>query len=54
MLGLMMLNPPTLVEHNNEFDMNGTNLRCSPPRSSNQLFNIKNGVDSPREDLGIK
>jgi hypothetical protein len=38
---MMMLNPPTFIEHNNDFVVNGTGLRCSPPRSSNRRFNKK-------------
>jgi len=34
----MMLNPPTFVEHNNDYAMNGTILGCSPPKSSNQML----------------
>jgi hypothetical protein len=34
-----MLNPPTFVEHNNDYTMNGTILKCSPPKSSNRHFN---------------
>jgi hypothetical protein len=37
--GMMMLNPPTHVELNSDSVVNATNLRCSPPRSSNQCFN---------------
>jgi hypothetical protein len=36
-----MLNPPTLVEHNIDSIVNGTSLRCSPPRSSNRWFDKK-------------
>jgi hypothetical protein len=36
-----MLNPPTFVEHSNDYAVNGTILKCSPPKSSNQHFNIK-------------
>jgi hypothetical protein len=36
--GMMMLNPPTLVELSSDSVMNATNLRCSPPRLSNQRF----------------
>jgi hypothetical protein len=50
-LGNMMLTLPTFIEHNNDYVMNGTSLRCSPPKSSNQHFNKKNGIG---EDLGIK
>jgi hypothetical protein len=49
----MMLNPPTLIEHNNDFAMNGTILKCSPPRSSNWHFDKKNTLDSLEEDMGI-
>ncbi len=37
----MMLNPPTLIEHNNDFVVNGTILSCSPPGSSNRFFDKK-------------
>jgi hypothetical protein len=37
---VVMLNPPTLIEHNNDFVVNGTILK-SPPRSSNRHFNKK-------------
>ncbi len=50
---MMMLNPPTFVEHNNDFFVNGTNLRCSHLEHHIDV-SIKNGVDSTREDLGIK
>jgi hypothetical protein len=39
---MMMLNSPTFVEHNNDSNVNGTNLRCSPPKSSNQCFEKQN------------
>jgi hypothetical protein len=49
-----MLNPLALVEHNNDSIVNGTILRCSLLRSSNQHFDKKNNtVDYPRKDLGI-
>jgi hypothetical protein len=51
---MMMLNPPTFIEHNNDSAMNGTSLKCLPPKSSNQHFNKKNGIDFPRENLGFK
>jgi len=38
---MMMLNPPTLVEHNIDSIVNGTSLRCSPPISSNRWFDKK-------------
>jgi hypothetical protein len=38
---MMKLNPPTLVEHNNDSAMNGIILKYSPPKSSNQHFDIK-------------
>jgi len=31
-LGMMMVNPPTRVEHNNDFIVNGISLKCSPPK----------------------
>ncbi len=43
-----MLNPPTLVVHNNDYDVNGTILKCSPPSSSNQCFDKKNSRFSKR------
>jgi hypothetical protein len=49
-----MFNPPTFVEHNNEYVVNGTILRCSPPKSSNRCFNKKNTIDFVGEDLNIK
>ncbi len=49
-----MLNPPILIEHNNDFIVNGISLKCSPPRSSYQSFDKKNGVDFVGEDLSIK
>ncbi len=36
-----MLNPPTLIEHNNDFVVNGTILSCSPRGSSNRCFDKK-------------
>jgi hypothetical protein len=51
---MMMLNPPTPIEHNNDYVMNGIILRCSPPKSSNQCFDKKNTIDFLGEDLGIK
>jgi hypothetical protein len=51
---VVMLNPPTLVEHNNDYVVNGTILRCSPPKSSNWHIDKKYIVDSPGEDLGIR
>jgi hypothetical protein len=51
---MMMLNPPTLIDHNNDCAMNGTSLRCSPPKSSNLHFDEKIGLDFVRNDLNIR
>jgi hypothetical protein len=32
---MMMSNPPIVVEHNNDYVVNGNNLKFSPPISSN-------------------
>jgi len=53
-LNLMMLNPPTFVQHNNDFAMNGTILRCSSPRYQIGVLIKKNTLNSPREDMGIR
>jgi hypothetical protein len=45
---MMILNPPTFVEQNNDLVVHGTILGCSPLRSSNQCFNKKNIIDSRR------
>jgi len=50
---VVMLNPPTLVEHNNDYVVNGIILRCSPPKSSNRHFDKKIIVHFPKEDLDI-
>ncbi len=51
---MLMLNFPTLIEHDNDFVVNGTILKCSPPRSSNRHFDKKITIDFPREDMGIR
>jgi hypothetical protein len=38
---MMMLNPPIFVEDNDDYVVNETNLKCSPPRSSYRRFNKK-------------
>jgi len=36
-----MLNLPTLIEHNNDYNVNGIILRRLPPKSSNQCVDKK-------------
>jgi len=36
----MTLNPPTFIEHNNDSDVKGISLRCSPFASSDQQINV--------------
>jgi len=44
-LGMMMVNPPTRVEHNNDFIVNGISLKCSPPKWLDRRF------DKEREQI---
>jgi hypothetical protein len=55
-LNMMVLNPPTFIQHNNDFDVNGTILKCSSPRYQiGVLIKIKKKtLNFPRKDMGIR